>query len=1189
MKLLYSILVVLFALPLFAQKDQIQLPELSEKDKTYFAGLPEFKLSDELMRRNLPSSVDNSQTIHFPLLVSQIGLECGQASSVGIMFAHEINVKRNANGQLGENRYPTHFVYNFINGGEDNGICFWETFEILRYNGTPDVAHYGGMAQGGESRWISGYENYYNAMQNRISAVYNIRTNTEEGINTLRQWIYDHGCGDAVGGCGVFYSTFSSPDNVLPSGTPEAGSSVITSWGSSPNHAMTIVGYNDNICWDYNNDGEYTNNIDINGDGVVDPKDWEIGGFKMANTYGNVSYWGDNGFSYMMYKSVADATSSGGIWDNRVAIVDAKGTYTPQVTAKVRMSHGCREKIKIALGVSPDPSSTNPTYILNYPIIDFQGGCRGMSGTSQEIEVGFDLNPLLQYLEPNQTAHYFLMVYENNDHGSIYDGTIHEFSIIDYSHGGTEHQCQQSEVSIVNNGTTTLGVNLAASHSLPTINNENLPELPLYSSYQTQLTASSGTAPYRWDFVYDYEKVSGTAEACTLSETQLYPSGNDDGTVLVEFPFEFEFYGKKYTSVYASADGFLRFEQGISTWPFYIEGRSYLKANKLISPCFSNVFYIDQPNGDGIWYSYNNDYVNFRWQLSTYGQDNESTVSQEARLYKDGRIEFHYFEHMSAQWVRKYGGISAGNGVDFVDLNPIGTFMPTNGRKISLNPINHPKGFSITEDGLLTAYIENYQENISAKVKVTDNNNLAAQATLMMDITGIRMDYSVQSVNNNQIDFGENISLNFEMENFLSSNLSEGELTLTGNAPYFDILNGVATTPAITAGSTINLSELFEIQIDTLVPNNQQASFSLQLTTPEGTWTRNVHLIAYNADVHISTINLDDGETGNGNSILEAGERAFVWIKLLNLGGSRLEFVTANLECEEDVLTVIQPNASVGYFDENSSWDTCFEVELSENAEPMTILHLSLNLTSRNGYSFKETIPYMTSMIVENFETGDFNLYDWTFSTAPWNITSNDVYEGNYAARSGVISDGESSSMSISYEVPSRDEISFYHKVSSEASYDFLVFQIDGENKLNISGTTDWDYATYSVNTGVHTFTWLYGKDYSVSNGSDCGWVDYIVLPARTIVIDIPENELEKINLDVFPNPAKDVAKLNINTQGEPYTLCIYDQTGRIVFERSQNTETSNFEINTSEFRSGVYSICVMTKNQVIVKKLICL
>ena len=34
---------------------------------------------------------------------------------------------------------------------------------------------------------------------------------------------------------------------------------------------MTIVGYNDSIRFDYNGDGKYTNDVDQNEDGIIDP------------------------------------------------------------------------------------------------------------------------------------------------------------------------------------------------------------------------------------------------------------------------------------------------------------------------------------------------------------------------------------------------------------------------------------------------------------------------------------------------------------------------------------------------------------------------------------------------------------------------------------------------------------------------------------------------------------------------------------------------------------------------------------------------------------------------------------------------------------------------------------------------------------------------------------------------------
>ena len=72
--------------------------------------------------------------------------------------------------------------------------------------------------------------------------------------------------------------------------------------------------------------------------------------------------------------------------------------------------------------------------------------------------------------------------------------------------------------------------------------------------------------------------------------------------------------------------------------------------------------------------------------------------------------------------------------------------------------------------------------------------------------------------------------------------------------------------------------------------------------------------------------------------------------------------------------------------------------------------------------------------------------------------------------------------------------ITFHWKVSSEKDYDFLEFYIDGALNDQVSGETDWEKKSYQVSPGSHTLKWVYRKDFSVSSGSDTGWVDQLEL-----------------------------------------------------------------------------------------------
>ncbi len=1185
--LFLSIFLLFGSLNLQAQNTLTSLAPLSKADQLKLSQIPEFQISESQRNRDLPFMVDNSLLSYFRPLIAQVGLECGQASSIGIMFTYELNFKRNANGSLPENQIPTHFTYNFLNNGSDAGVNFYETFEIIRQVGSPSVADYGGMSDGGPSRWISGYDNYYRGMHNRINQIYSIKTNTEEGLNTLKQWVYDHANGSSAGGLASFYAEFSYPPTQLVEGTPEAGKHVIIQWGNSANHAMTIVGYNDSIRWDYNNDGQYTNDIDINADGIVNMSDWELGGFKMANTYGSISGWGDNGFAYMMYKTVADRFQQGGIWDNRVVIVDAKQNHEPKLTAKVRMSYDCRDKVKVSVGMSTDMQATEPEFMLNFPIFDFQGGCKAMQGNNgiEEIEFGLDLNMLLMHLEPDQQARFFLIVHENDPFDQS-NGTVHDFSLLNYSGIPYEVASSQTEVPI-SNGQTLLTVDATINFDKVNIDEASIPPLQLYQSYETQLNASGGTAPYFWSLINDYDTQISTIDFPQPEEMQLTPTNNNDGSVAVTLPFPLTFYGETYNKIYVSADGFIRFEDGLSPWPYYIDGRSYLKQNKLITPCFSKPFYIDNAADNGIFYSETEDYVHIRWQLSVSGQSGISNVNTAARLYKNGEIEFFYGEHLAASFVRRYGGISAGDGENFIDLNPVGLYNPPADQKINFTLQSDLKGISLTEDGLLTALIEEYIEEVNIPIQVRDQNNMRSRIMLSSPLTGVRMEFEAQSGGDSQIDFGETFALDIQLENLNNFDLSAGELLLETNDPYFTIIANSAASPTLGSFDLAEILQQFEVNVSTDVPNAYEADFTLQLTSAEGQWIRNIKLIAYNADLQLVSLLVDDNENG----ILDPGESAQLAFNLRNKGGSALTNLQASLSCNNPELIITNATTSQDILVANGDWEALFSVVLDENAIPMDLLELELLVLADKNFTFETTVPLMTSLLAENFETQNFQMFDWVMEgQEAWTITDEVVYEGNYSAQSGLIGDNFSSALNLSFDVAYEDTLSFYYKISSEASYDFLRFLVNGENYLNIAGEQDWTKASYLISAGLKNFSWIYEKDYSVSNGSDCAWLDYIVFPARAVTTGNMSTSASLLKMHLNPNPASHTVNINIESpNNEDMLLQVFNQHGQQVYSQqiAAFSGSKNIQLTNKLSSSGVYTLLLTTKNETIIKQLI--
>ena len=108
--------------------------------------------------------------------------------------------------------------------------------------------------------------------------------------------------------------------------------------------------------------------------------------------------------------------------------------------------------------------------------------------------------------------------------------------------------------------------------------------------------------------------------------------------------------------------------------------------------------------------------------------------------------------------------------------------------------------------------------------------------------------------------------------------------------------------------------------------------------------------------------------------------------------------------------------------------------------------------------------------------------------------TATSYYAGS-AAQSGALSDapaGEYVVARLRTTVVGPGTLSFYWKVSSEQDFDYLDLFIDATNTDWISGEVGWTKVTKAIPAGIRTITWQYGKDGSVSEGSDCGWVDKV-------------------------------------------------------------------------------------------------
>ena len=133
--------------------------------------------------------------------------------------------------------------------------------------------------------------------------------------------------------------------------------------------------------------------------------------------------------------------------------------------------------------------------------------------------------------------------------------------------------------------------------------------------------------------------------------------------------------------------------------------------------------------------------------------------------------------------------------------------------------------------------------------------------------------------------------------------------------------------------------------------------------------------------------------------------------------------------------------------------------------------------------------------LFEDFETGDFSLFNWdnTISPFPWAIDSVHAQQGNYCMKSTCEGQDEGQSeIEVAVYVPWQGQMAFHSKISSENPWDAGLFYIDGVKMLECSGMVDWEEHRFQVGEGEHVFRWAYHKDASTDVGDDCFYVDNI-------------------------------------------------------------------------------------------------
>jgi hypothetical protein len=521
-------------------------------------------------------------------------------------------------------------------------------------------------------------------------------------------------------------------------------------------------------------------------------------------------------------------------------------------------------------------------------------------------------------------------------------------------------------------------------------------------------------------------------------------------------------------------------------------------------------------------------------------------------------------------------------------------------------------GTGYVSGGIADVYFDELSLPGTILISVTAFNKVTYQEEILVIVPDgpyiIHSEYSIndeEGNNNGLADYNETIYINETLKNvgITDANSVLASLSLE-NTSYASLIESEKNFGQINADETKTENKAFKLTIADGIADQTNIKTILTITDEnENEWTTNFNIPVNAPKIKLYFHSIDDSEFGNNNGLMDAGETLSLKVQAKNIGHASSIAGLINISSDSEYISINNSNFDMPILAENEDIVFSFDLVLNEEIPVGTMIYFDFQ-ASAGMYSASLNSGFSIGDQIEDWESNTMTNYEWINSTShPWTIVSNEVYEGEYALKSGTPLGGGESSLIINLNLLNDDVIEFYKKVSCEPGYsfwgfemlyDYLAFYIDDDKKKTWDGEVAWSKETFNISAGQHEIKWTYIKDNQINQGQDCAWLDNIKLPPHqnSTIIITSTSDIEENSMDIYPNPAQDMAYLNINVKENCSAIIkITNLSGQIVYEFPNSINIYSGEntilINTQYFANGIYILSVNTNSETFNSRLI--
>lgn len=261
-----------------------------------------------------------------------------------------------------------------------------------------------------------------------------------------------------------------------------------------------------------------------------------------------------------------------------------------------------------------------------------------------------------------------------------------------------------------------------------------------------------------------------------------------------------------------------------------------------------------------------------------YGDETIGYAEFALVLYPDGNIEFHYKDIDEDEPIVWYGGVSAGNDVDYQLISGSNTALKPIHASYRFVPEPVPDGISISEEGFLSGISATPDRINNLTVRVKDDLYSKHQKVLQL-ADKLRFDYTMTESSGRPLHSGSQVQMDLQIHNISTESVEGLMASLSSEDPYLQIDNGEVYVGHLGANASVSLPA-FSFTVSNECPDQHNLLIDLQFDFEGGSKTGLVSEPVMASQMIFSKWMVDDAD----NYQLDQGETAPLMIQLRNQG-----------------------------------------------------------------------------------------------------------------------------------------------------------------------------------------------------------------------------------------------------------------------------------------------------------------